>query len=58
MTAGALSIHPEVERIVICEIEPARMKYDQVTTTASVEMSVPGSQLVFSNGFQARPRNS
>src|SRR5215212_10110334 len=42
----------------ICEIEPVRMKYDQAKTTAKVEISVPGSQLVFSNGFQARPRNS
>src|SRR5207244_12372673 len=39
----------------ICEIEPVRMKYDQAKTTAKVEISVPGSQLVFSNGFQPRP---
>src|SRR5436305_3758234 len=42
----------------ICEIEPVRMKYDQAKTTAKVEISVPGSQFVFSNGAQARPRNS
>src|SRR5947208_1041032 len=42
----------------ICEIEPVRMKYDQAKTTAKVGISVPGSQFVFSNGFQARPRNS
>src|SRR5205085_12265625 len=42
----------------ICEIEPVRMKYDQAKTTANVEISVPGNQFVFSNGAQARPRNS
>src|SRR5437763_5854989 len=42
----------------ICEIEPVRMKYEQAKTTAKVEISVPGSQFVFSNGAQARPRNS
>src|ERR1043165_5372004 len=42
----------------ICEIEPLRMKYDQPYTTAAVEMSVPGSQLVSSKRGQARPTNS
>src|SRR6266850_2338318 len=42
----------------ICEIEPVRMKYDHDTTTISVAINVPGSQLGFSNGFHARPRNS
>src|SRR5258706_14293134 len=42
----------------IWEIEPVRMKYDQAKTTSAVEISVPGIQLVFENGVQARPTNS
>src|ERR1041384_767091 len=42
----------------ICEIDPVRMKYAHPKTTSDVEISVPGSQLVFSNDFHPRPRNS
>ena len=50
VTAGALSIHPEVERIVICEIEPmvprerARSSSAKRTTTSS---TIRACELVF-----------
>src|SRR5258707_6518934 len=42
----------------ICEIDQLRMNHVQPKTTSAVEMIVPGIHDVFSNGFQARPRNS